>query len=659
MKVTLATVWSRWMPRIAPWAVLVVGMAATTTLVVSTREQFIARDKARFEHEVDHVVATVDTHLRRYAQALMAMRYWYSANQTNMTEKVWTNFIYTFHAPLHYPGIYDLGFVEKVRDTVPTNRFPELDAHIERHRKRFGPDYQLQLPSGAQAGSSWYHMPVIWHSYAQWRRDPIREYRHYGMDLNQNPDLWAAMNWALGQDMVGCSAKMEIDPDDPSITGLVLFLPIYHRGLDRDWNVVQLAEWERKLYVTPEQREAVKTVRHYLAQLNGLIFAGIDIQRFIKAHIQTNAPTVNFALYLSTDQAPRALPNQVLFDNRVKRSVNAIGTDTTEPSNPKATADALSSDAAKTPLTHDLLLYGRNFRFVFEPGPAFISAVNWRTLGVMSGFGTATTLLLSGFIAYQTRANRKEREISTALRQSESRLQTLLQDRERISRDLHDGTIQSLYAIGLGLGRLRRTLGKPEEQQRLEASLVELDHVVAELRGYLVALDPGVSPAQSAATALEELVARLQQTAATELRFTAEPGLGEGWPPEAVLDLLQAARESVSNALRHGQATQVELSLKQVGEAEVHFTIADNGKGFDLTATRRNGSHGLANLERRARAWNGSLQAESRPGGPTRITLILSLARLNKSSSAGAAPLLQASVANTPPTPGVKEGDHG
>jgi signal transduction histidine kinase len=155
----------------------------------------------------------------------------------------------------------------------------------------------------------------------------------------------------------------------------------------------------------------------------------------------------------------------------------------------------------------------------------------------------------------------------------------------------------------------------------LEASLVELDHVVAELRGYLVALDPGVSPAQSAARALSELVARLRQTAATELRFTVEPGVGEGWPPAAVLDLLLAAREGVSNALRHGQATQVELGLQRAGPNEVHLTIVDNGKGFDPAAARPNGSHGLANLERRARAWNGGLRVESCPGGPTRLTL--------------------------------------
>jgi signal transduction histidine kinase len=146
--------------------------------------------------------------------------------------------------------------------------------------------------------------------------------------------------------------------------------------------------------------------------------------------------------------------------------------------------------------------------------------------------------------------------------------------------------------------------------------------VIAELRSYLVVLDPGVSPAQSAATALTQLVTRLRQTTATELCFTAEHSAGDGWPAAAVLDVLQAAREGVSNALRHGQATQVQLALHEAA-GQVLFTIVDNGKGFNPSAVRSDEGHGLGNLERRAKAWNGSLHVESRLGGPTRLTLAL------------------------------------
>jgi signal transduction histidine kinase len=580
---------------LAPWVVLVLGLAGTAWLTASAYEEMRARDQERFRHATAELTAQVDSHLRRYGQALMGMRDWF-AGHTEMTESLWTNHVYTMHMPAHYPGLYEVGFVEQVMDINSPSVFPSREAHLDRIRKRLGPSYNFHLPPGGQEGFSWYHMPVIWHSYGQWRRDPVRDYRHYGMDLNQNPDLWAAMNWALGQDMPAISGKQAIDPDNPSITGLLTFLPVYRSGMDRNFTA-GLTDYERRsAALAGISEEVIKQVRHYQHFLRGLIFGGIDIRAFIEAHIATNASTVAFALYASTNHLAGALPEQILFDSR---------------------------DAARTPSlreVRDLPFYGRVLRFAAEPGPAFASAVNQRTLWLAASFGVATTLLLAGFIGYQTRAHQKEWEIAAALRQSEAKLQALLHERECMSRDLHDGTIQSLYALGLGLGRLRKTWSNIEERQRLEASLTELDHVVTELRGYLVTLDPGVSPVQPAGTALKELVARLRQTAATELRFSAEPGIGDGWPPAFVLDLLQTAREGIGNALRHGQATRVDLELKGAGSGEVLFTIKDNGKGFDPSVEPRKEGHGLFNLERRARAWQGSIRIESAPGGPTCLT---------------------------------------
>jgi signal transduction histidine kinase len=625
MNAALSKLSSHWLPVLAAWTVLVVGLAATAWLTASAHLEMTERDAERFRYETEQLVARLDTRLRTYTQALIGMRNWYSAHQEKMTKATWTNDVYTMDIPRHYPGLYEVGFVERVLDKNAPNTFPEREDHLRRMREEYGPGYDLHLPPGGVAGSSWYQMPVVRHSYGQWRDDPAREYRHYGMDLNQNPDLWAAMNWALGHDRAALSGRQVVDPDNPKVTGLLLFLPVYRPALDRS-DPITLTETERKIALTPQLQEEAKAWRRYSDNLRGLIFGGIDMRTFLQSHLGTSAPTITFALYASTNQSPSDLPEQLLFDNRVPRS-HTVGRDEA-PSSPRILAgkEIRTRQSLAPPelrAVRDLRLYGRVLRFVLEPGPAFTSALNERTLWLAASFGVATTLLLSGFMAYQARAHRKERDISGALRQSEARLQALLHERERMSRDLHDGTIQSLYAIGLGLGRLRRALGGAPERDRLDASLVELDHVVAELRSYLVTLDPGVSPAQSAVAALSELVARLRQTAETELRFAADPGVGEGWPPAAVLDLLLAAREGVSNALRHGHATQVELALREAGRGGVHFTMTDNGQGFDPRATRPNGGHGLANLERRARAWQGWLELQSKPGGPTCLTLAL------------------------------------
>jgi signal transduction histidine kinase len=622
MSTTLSNLPARLLPALAPWVVLVVGLAATAWFTPSAHREMMELDHKHFQHEADQLVSRLDARLRTYAQALMLLRVWYSFNQEKMSEYSWTNQVYSMDILRNYPGLHEVGFVEQVLDKNAPHAFPMREAHLLRMREQRGSGYGFHLPPGGIAEFSWYHMPVVWHSYSQWREDPPREYRHYGMDLNQNPDLWAAMNWALGQDRPALSGRQILEPDNPEIAGLFLFLPVYRSALDRAAPVI-LTPSEQKTATTPELEDDTKAWRRHSGSLCGLIFGGIDMRAFFQHHLGTNVPAVAFALFVSTNQAPGEADEQLLFDNRTHRSNQNTRTGPSPSRDLQISIQKQSLASSPLRTVRDLHIYGRVLRFVVEPNSASSTTLNQRTLWLAATFGVATTLLLSGFIAYQTRANRKEREISADLRQSQALLQKMLHERERMSRDLHDGTIQSLYAIGLGLGRMRRTLADTEERERLEGSLAELDHVVTELRSYLVTLDPGVSPAQSAATALSELIARLRQTAATELHFAAEPGVGDRWPPAAVLDLLQAAREGISNALRHGHATQVDLALEQVAQGEMHFTITDNGKGFDPSAARRQEGHGLSNLERRARAWNGCLHVQSRPGGPTCLTLTL------------------------------------
>ena len=248
---------ARWLPWVAPWSVLIVGLAATATLAVSTHREMMARDEERFKHAADELVARLESHLRRYGQALMGMRHWYTDHQGAMTERTWTNYIYTLYMPANYPGLYNIGFVEKVLDKNSPAQFPEREAHLQRMRARLGREYNLHLPPGGVKDNVWFQMPVIWHSYGQWRLDPVREYRHYGMDLNQNPDLRWAMNWAFGQDVPGLSGKQILDPEQPERTGLVIFLPVYLPGLDRSVQV-GLTDWEAKNAATPEKQEQVK-----------------------------------------------------------------------------------------------------------------------------------------------------------------------------------------------------------------------------------------------------------------------------------------------------------------------------------------------------------------------------------------------------------------
>ncbi len=114
----------RSLPALAPWAVLALGLATTAWLTAPAYREMAARDEERFEHEVEHLVSKLEARLRTYGQALIGMRDWYSGH-AEMKEKEWSHYIYTFHAPAHYPGLYKSGFRRIRAGYCSATRIPE------------------------------------------------------------------------------------------------------------------------------------------------------------------------------------------------------------------------------------------------------------------------------------------------------------------------------------------------------------------------------------------------------------------------------------------------------------------------------------------------------------------------------------------------------
>ena len=580
---------------------LALGLMTTFWLTAKEWREVEARDAERFHYEADQLVRNLETGLRTCGQAIMGMRDWYSMHE-EMSERLWTNYTYTFQAPAHYPGLYDFGFVETIRDPTAPNQFPKLEAHLERMRKRLGPEYKLKLPPGITANLTWYQMPVVWHSYAQWRRETARPFAHYGIDFNQHPDLWSAMNWALGEDRLGLSTLQSIDPDNPSIKGLMVFAPVYRQDLERNQKIDLLSN-EIKAANTPQLREDLVKHRTYIPFLRGLIYAGINIESFMEHHLGTNEQAVNFALFVSTNQNPATASAQLIFDNRIKSG----------------------GSAAALPRTklqvRDLPLYGRVLHFELEPGPAFISALDRRSLILAAILGVVATGLLSGFIAYQTRSRLKVEAASAALRQSEAQLQTALRERETLNRDLHDGVLQSLYALGLGLQKtlklMKRDVPSVEEQVRRNIATVEL--AMEEVRRHLDSTEPRNREAFDFKTLVAKLVEALNRQGGipVELHFTgaASPVI----PSEMAIHLLQICREAVSNAQRHSGANRITVTV-ELQQHELTLKIEDDGIGFAPSAARSDG-FGLRSMASRTEEIGGEWNLASTSGGGTQITV--------------------------------------
>jgi signal transduction histidine kinase len=180
---------------------------------------------------------------------------------------------------------------------------------------------------------------------------------------------------------------------------------------------------------------------------------------------------------------------------------------------------------------------------------------------------------------------------------------TLLQDRERIARDLHDLVIQRLYATGMSLQAVVPLIARPEVTDRVNRAVDAMDETIREIRSAIFALQ---APPQVSAAGTRERVAALLREMAEPLGFAPSLSLvgdlSEQVVPAATAEqLLAALREGLSNAARHAGAGRVEVTVA-AGETLV-LMVRDNGAGMQGT-TRRSG---LASLAERATQLGGTL----------------------------------------------------
>jgi signal transduction histidine kinase len=197
----------------------------------------------------------------------------------------------------------------------------------------------------------------------------------------------------------------------------------------------------------------------------------------------------------------------------------------------------------------------------------------------------------------------------------------VLEDRERIAKELHDGVIQALFGVGMGLQGAALMSGDEELATRIEGAVADIDRVIRDLRNYIFGLRPGILADRQLDEALRHLGEEFQQKTAVITVVDVDPTVASELTPAAA-DILQLTREALSNVGRHAQAATCRVSLYQ-SDDRLMLEIDDDGQGFDPQTNRR--GDGLTNLEARVRALGGTFSVESTPGKGTTITAALSL----------------------------------
>jgi SSS family transporter len=219
-----------------------------------------------------------------------------------------------------------------------------------------------------------------------------------------------------------------------------------------------------------------------------------------------------------------------------------------------------------------------------------------------------------------------------ALRESEQRLSQLLEDRERISRDLHDNIIQTLYAIGLGIEESQRLFGENSKpaSSNLSNAIKELNSVIRDVRSYIAWSEPKVLDGRQLKAAIERLARTMEGAHLLHFSLKVDQEAADRLTPEEARHVLYIAREAMSNSLRHSKARDGIVSL-QVSDKNICLTVADAGDGFDTTNPERYGQ-GLRNIAARAQKLDARLQIVSEPGLGVRI--VLDIPKVKKHASA-------------------------
>ncbi len=199
----------------------------------------------------------------------------------------------------------------------------------------------------------------------------------------------------------------------------------------------------------------------------------------------------------------------------------------------------------------------------------------------------------------------------------------IMDERERIGRDLHDGIIQSLYAVGLSLEDVPELMADDpaEAAARVDRAIESLNLTIRDIRNFIFGLRPELVEEADLAASITALADefRLNTLIDVELDVASAP---VDVPAEARIQLLQIAREALSNIARHAKASRASVAVSVEGET-LALVVADNGRGFDPNLPRDARHQGLRNMADRARELGGELRVESTPGAGTRIIVTL------------------------------------
>jgi signal transduction histidine kinase len=210
--------------------------------------------------------------------------------------------------------------------------------------------------------------------------------------------------------------------------------------------------------------------------------------------------------------------------------------------------------------------------------------------------------------------------IENILLNLKARRLAILEERERIGMDLHDGIIQSLYAVGLNLENVSLTIDESpmEARKQINRSIGDLNAAIRDIRSYILDLRPHQLYDESLMEGIQRLILEFKVNTSCEVYLQGPASGLDDLGKSQALALFHICQEALANIAKHAHAKKVEVILWLVSDRAL-LEIKDDGRGFDTKMVHSSIGHGLANMQTRASNAGGEVDLSSEIGKGTSV----------------------------------------
>lgn len=571
--------------RHAAWWTLVAGLCVTAALGWTLHREAVALDRQRLVRRADEIQTLLDAQLEKSEMLLQHLRD-YLMLSGESRNPVFARWCHENGLTINCPWILGIAVATNRTEVNLRARLPEPPATWSEadwlnlcHLRFETPlDCHLALRSNVTNGHQFlpdYDLRCAYDNPA---------------DMPQSSSKTRLVSTIM-ESRLGMSQReaVMLDTNRAPVIGTMFYVPVYRP---------ELAE-----YVAVPGKDGPHRCARWL-HLSAMIVAPVDFKRLVGT-LETEAADVGIEIFSST--------NLLTADTWLNQD--------------RATPRA-GDPGFRAYLTHRQTwpMYAMKFSLFFHTTPLFEAQSPRRLAKTAAGAGLAVTLLATALVGVSVRARNRQDRLTRQIREARDALAAAQREREKIGRDLHDGTIQSLYAIQLGLGHTVEKIEAAPAHARSELSAVrrEMDTVIAEIRQFITA-GAEAERAVDFGAVLHALAQRARSGTAARIALHCDPGAVARLSEDQAVHLANLTREALSNALRHGRPQRVDIALREEAAAVV-LEITDDGAGFEpaeippASAASPRGV-GLTSMRARVQEVGATLEIQSAPGQGTRVVV--------------------------------------